>query len=67
MTSKRSGQCQLFISLNNNWAQYKCGSHKAYFVPKSKKSKFVSVAFNFRHVRSTYISDEPVLKAYFVS
>ena len=41
--------------LSNNWVQYKCGSHKANFVPKSKKSKFASVVFNFRHTFNLYI------------
>ena len=43
------------ISLSNNWVQYKCGSPKAYFVPESKKSKFDSVVFNFKHTINLYI------------
>ena len=59
MTSKCSGQCQLFISLSNNWVQYKCDSHKSYFVPESKKNLNLSQLFLTLDKRSTYISDEP--------
>ena len=39
--------------------QYKCGSHKSYFVPESKKNLNLSQLFLTLDKRSTYISDEP--------